>query len=148
VERPSGLLCAFSTFFFSGRVGQTSHRTVEDLLDVGFRATLVILHWVFELVPLAVLAVVARVVSEQGFRPFISLGAFVLAVLLALTLQNRLLPVRIWIGSRFTPGSSSVAGPMRSDGLLDRLLGRHATDHLRLRPREAGPSRKTRPVWE
>ena len=83
--------------------GQHAYRVVEDLLDTGFRATLVMLHWVFELVPFAVLAVVARVVSTQGFRPFLALGGFVLAVLVALTLQMLYYLSRIWMSSRFSP---------------------------------------------
>lgn len=83
--------------------GEHSYQVVDSLLDVGFRATLVMLHWIFELVPFAVLAVVARVVAVEGFGLFGALGAFIVAVLAALTLQAVYYLVRIWMSSRFTP---------------------------------------------
>src|SRR5262249_30607873 len=59
--------------------------------------------WIFELVPLAVFAVVVRVVGTQGFEPFLALGGFVVAVLLALLLQTAYYLGRLWTASRFTP---------------------------------------------
>ena len=57
------------------------------MLDTGFRLVMVMLHWIFDLVPLAVFAVVARTVGTQGIGPLLSMGGFVVSVLLALALQ-------------------------------------------------------------
>jgi DAACS family dicarboxylate/amino acid:cation (Na+ or H+) symporter len=48
---------------------------------------LVVLHWVIQLVPIGVFAIVAKVVGTEGFAPFKAMGAFILAVLTALLLQ-------------------------------------------------------------
>src|SRR5262249_18399324 len=70
------------------QAGQRGARALEDLLDTAYRCVMVMLHWLFDVVPLAVFAVVARLVGTEGVRAFASLGAFVLAVLLALALQS------------------------------------------------------------
>jgi len=56
------------------------------------------LHWIIALVPLAVLCKVAFVVGTQGFRPFVALGWFIVAVLVALALQSiyYLTQVKLW----------------------------------------------------
>jgi Na+/H+-dicarboxylate symporter len=61
--------------------------TVESLLDTIFQLVLIMLHWLFYAVPLAVFAVVSTVVAKSGFGAFASFGKFVGAVLLALLLQ-------------------------------------------------------------
>jgi Na+/H+-dicarboxylate symporter len=60
---------------------------VQDIVEVAYAALLVLLHWIIQIVPIGVFAIVARIVGTQGFGPFASLGAFVVAVLLALLLQ-------------------------------------------------------------
>lgn len=80
------------------------YRVVEQFLDVVFRCVMILLHWVFHLVPLAVFAVVARLVGEKGFAPFLQLGGFVVAVLLALALQAGFYLFRVGIGSWVRPG--------------------------------------------
>jgi len=62
-------------------------RTVEDMVSVAFGALSTLLHWVIAIIPLAVFSIVASIVAEKGFRDFAALGAFVVAVLLALLLQ-------------------------------------------------------------
>lgn len=57
-------------------------------LDTGFDLILIILHWIIALVPIAVFGKVAYVVGTQGFGPFKALAWFIVAVLLALTLQG------------------------------------------------------------
>lgn len=63
------------------------YKVIEHGLETIFRCVMVVLHWVFHLVPFAVFAVVARLVGEKGFQPFWQLGGFVLAVMLALGIQ-------------------------------------------------------------
>ncbi len=60
---------------------------VKDMVLVAYDTLLVVLHWIIELVPLGVFAVVAKVVGTEGFSPFVAMGAFVVAVVLALSLQ-------------------------------------------------------------
>jgi Na+/H+-dicarboxylate symporter len=73
-------------------------RNLGDLVDVSFRALIVMLHWIIEVIPLAVFGIVASIVAEKGFGAFRALGAFVLAVILALLLQFTyyLVQIRLW----------------------------------------------------
>jgi Na+/H+-dicarboxylate symporter len=83
--------------------GQREIRIVEDLVDVAYRAIVVILHWIIDLVPFGVFGIVASIVGTQGFQPFLALGAFIVAVLLALALQTIYYLARIHIGSWARP---------------------------------------------
>jgi Na+/H+-dicarboxylate symporter len=62
-------------------------KTVTDLVEVGYNVLLKVLHWIIQLVPIGVFAIVAKVVGTEGFGPFKAMGAFILAVLIALALQ-------------------------------------------------------------
>ncbi len=112
--------------------------SVEDLVNLGFDSLLVILHWVIDLVPIGVFAIVASIVGTQGFEPFVSLGWLVAAVLIALTLQATYYLVRIRFGSWVRPGqllvgtrdalvmafstaSSTATMPITFDCLKDRV---------------------------
>jgi len=68
-----------------------------------FEILLVMLHWVIEIIPLAVFGIVASIVGTKGFGDFIALGGFVIAVLLALTLQAVYYLVRIYFASWVRP---------------------------------------------
>jgi Na+/H+-dicarboxylate symporter len=102
---------------------------VRDLVEVAYHVLLTVLHWVIHLVPLGVLAIVAKVVGTEGFGPFTAMGAFVLAVLTALALQAAWYLVRIrlfsWVRPRavlrgmrdallmaFSTGSSTATMPV------------------------------------
>jgi len=63
----------------------------------------VILHWLFDIVPLAVFAVVARTVGKEGIGPLLSMGWFVVAVLVALFIQACFYVVRMSLGSWVRP---------------------------------------------
>jgi Na+/H+-dicarboxylate symporter len=78
-------------------------RTVEDLVHVALTSLITILHWVIDLVPLAVFGIVASIVGVKGFRDFVALGGFVIAVLLALTLQAGYYAIRVRLGSWVRP---------------------------------------------
>ncbi len=80
------------------------YKAVEHFLDTVFRCVMVMLHWVFHLVPLAVFAVVARLVGKEGFHPFVQLGGFVVAVLVALLIQAGYYLVRLRMSSWVRPG--------------------------------------------
>ena len=95
--------------------GKTGYQGVESFLDTAFQCVMVMLHWIFDLVPLAVFAVVARTVGTSGIRPLLSMGVFVVAVLLALFLQSVFYLVRLRLGSWVRPGKFLAAG---SDALM------------------------------
>lgn len=61
---------------------------VQDLVELAYGVLLVVLHWIIQLVPLGVFAIVAKVIGTEGFAPFKAMGAFLLAVMLALALQS------------------------------------------------------------
>ncbi len=78
---------------------------VEGFLDLGFQLVMVILHWIIALVPLAVFGVVAQKVGTEGVAAFRPLLWFIVAVLLALTLQAAYYLVRVRTGSWVRPGA-------------------------------------------
>jgi Na+/H+-dicarboxylate symporter len=82
---------------------QNDYQPLEKAIGTLFNIIIKILHWVIALVPLAVLGIVARTIAIQGFSPFQSLFAFILAVILALSLQAVYYMVRISIGSWVSP---------------------------------------------
>lgn len=77
------------------RVKGPAIRTVQDLVEVAYQVLLVILHWVIYIVPIGVFAIVARVIGKEGFGPFKAMGVFIIAVLLALSLQTAWYLIRI-----------------------------------------------------
>jgi Na+/H+-dicarboxylate symporter len=77
--------------------------TLAEFVDVSFRALITILHWIIEVIPLAVFGIVARIIAVEGFQAFIGLGAFVIAVLIALALQMGYYLTRIRFASWARP---------------------------------------------
>ncbi|MBC1237438.1 dicarboxylate/amino acid:cation symporter [Nostoc sp. 2RC] len=67
--------------------GKNGYQPIEDVIGILFEAVVRILNWVIALVPFAVFGIVAKTVAKEGFAPFQSLGAFIVAVLAALFLQ-------------------------------------------------------------
>jgi Na+/H+-dicarboxylate symporter len=78
-------------------------QTATDLVAMAFDVLLVMLHWVIEVIPLAVFGIVARIVAISGFAAFQSLGLFVLSVLLGLALHLTYYLLRIRFGSWCRP---------------------------------------------
>ncbi len=85
-------------------------RTVKDLVDTALEVLVTILHWIIDLVPFAVLGVVASIIGTKGFAPFHALGFFILAVLLALVLQASYYLLRVRFGTWVRPGQLLDAG--------------------------------------
>ena len=113
-------------------------KPIVDLVEVLMQAFVKILHWIIEVVPLAVFGIVASLVGEKGFAPFRALGAFVVAVIAALILQAIYYLVRIRFGSwvrpmhllrntgdalvmAFSTSSSVVTMPLTYECLRDRV---------------------------
>jgi Na+/H+-dicarboxylate symporter len=74
-----------------------------EIVGIAFDALLTMLHWIIELIPLAVFGIVARIVAREGFQPFIGLGGFVLSVLVGLSLHLAYYLLRIRFGSWCRP---------------------------------------------
>ena len=85
------------------RVRHHEINTVEDVVHVALNSLVVVLHWIIDLVPLAVFGVVASIVGVKGFSDFIALGGFVVAVLIGLSLQLTYYLVRVRLGSWVRP---------------------------------------------
>ncbi len=83
--------------------GDAKVAVAADLIEVAFRTLIKVLHWLIELIPLAVFGVVASIVGREGFGAFLGLGVFVIAVLVALSLQLTYYLVRIRFGSWVRP---------------------------------------------
>jgi Na+/H+-dicarboxylate symporter len=111
---------------------------VRELVEVAYAVLLKVLHWIIQLVPIGVFAVVAKVVGTQGFGPFKALGAFIVAVLIALALQATWYLVRIrffsWVrpldalrGMRdalvmaFSTASSTATMPVTYECLTEKV---------------------------
>lgn len=112
--------------------------TVADFVEVCFQALITILHWIIEVIPLAVFGVVAGLIGTKGFTPFEKLGGFVVAVLLALVLQTlyylAMIRLRSWVRPRvvlegmrdalvmaFSTGSSTATMPVTFDCLRHKI---------------------------
>jgi Na+/H+-dicarboxylate symporter len=111
---------------------------VQDLVEIAYEVLLTVLHWVIQLVPIGVFAIVAKVVGTEGFAPLKAMGAFIIAVLLALALQASWYLLRIrffsWVkpldvlrGMRdalvmaFSTGSSTATMPVTYACLTEKV---------------------------
>jgi Na+/H+-dicarboxylate symporter len=61
---------------------------VQDFVETAYEVLVIVLHWIIQLVPIGVFAIVAKVVGTEGFGPFKAMAAFIVAVVLALSLQG------------------------------------------------------------
>lgn len=113
-------------------------RTVEDLVHVALSSLITILHWIIDVVPLAVFGIVASIIGVKGFRDFVALGGFVVAVLIGLSLQGLYYALRIRLGSwarpldvingvrdalvmAFSTGSSTATMPVTYERLREKV---------------------------
>lgn len=74
-----------------------------NAVDIGFAITIQVLHWVIQVVPIAVMAKVAFIIGDKGYSPFKALAWFIGAVLLALALQATYYLLRVKFGSWVKP---------------------------------------------
>jgi DAACS family dicarboxylate/amino acid:cation (Na+ or H+) symporter len=113
-------------------------RTLADVVAVLLETLIVVLHWVIDVVPIAVFGLVASLIGTKGFGAFHALGAFVLAVLVALLLQCAYYLIRVktasWVSPvnlirqcrdalvmAFSTGSSTVTMPVTFECLKNRV---------------------------
>jgi Na+/H+-dicarboxylate symporter len=83
--------------------GDPRIESVKSFLEFGLQTLIVILHWLIAVLPLAVLCIVAALVGEKGFAGFGSLAWFIVAVLVALSLQMLFYLARIRANSWARP---------------------------------------------
>ena len=95
--------------------GRSDFLPIQHAVGTMFAVIIKVLTWVIALVPIAVFGIVARTIALKGFEPFKTLGALVIAVLLALFLQACYYLVRVRIGSWVSPLQFLRAG---SDALI------------------------------
>ena len=57
-------------------VKSKSIKNVQDFVEIAYEVLLIVLHWVIQLVPIGVFAIVAKVVGTEGFAPFKAMAAF------------------------------------------------------------------------
>lgn len=127
--------------------GRSAYLPLEQTITLLFEAVIRILQWVIMLVPIAVFGIVAQTIALKGFEPFKALGAFVLAVLLALSLQACFYLLRVRLGSWVGPGlflkggsdafltafstdSSTATMPVTYRGLLEKIGLRESSASL------------------
>lgn len=120
------------------RVKTKPINNVENFVEVAYEVLLIVLHWIIQLVPIGVLAIVAKVVGTEGFGPFKAMAAFIIAVLIALALQATwyLLRIRFFSWARpfdvlrgmrdalimaFSTGSSTATMPVTYACLTEKV---------------------------
>jgi Na+/H+-dicarboxylate symporter len=86
------------------KMGDRPVAKLSDIVAIAFEALIIVLHWIIDFIPLAVLGIVASIIGTQGFGAFKSLGAFIIAVLAGLTLQACYYLLRVRFGSWVRPG--------------------------------------------
>jgi Na+/H+-dicarboxylate symporter len=134
-----GVICIAVAFGIALRgVKSKPINNVQDLVEIAYSVLLTVLHWIIQLVPLGVFAIVAKVVGTEGFGPFKAMGAFIIAVLLALALQATWYLLRIrffsWVRPRnalrgmrdalvmaFSTGSSTATMPVTYACLTEKV---------------------------
>ncbi len=120
------------------RVATRPMHNITDYVEVGLDTLVVILHWIIAVVPIAVFGLVASIIGTDGFGAFQALGAFVLAVILALLIQAcyYLIRIRLWSWVRpgqllrggrdalvmaFSTSSSTITMPLTFQCLKERV---------------------------
>ncbi len=127
--------------------GKTDYLAIQQGVTTLFEAVIRILKWVIALVPIGVFGIVAQTVALKGFTPFKTLGAFIVAVLLALLLQTCYYLLRVQFGSwvkpqrflsgatdplftAFSTASSTATMPITFRALLDKVGLRESSASL------------------
>ncbi len=80
-----------------------SVKALQNVLNAIFQLMVTILKWVFELVPLAVFAVVSAIVAEKGLGSLLAMGYWVICVLVALVLMMGVYLVRLYFQAKVSP---------------------------------------------
>jgi len=87
-----------------------SVKALQHVMNAVFQLMVTILKWVFELVPLAVFAVVAATVASKGLGSLLSMGYWILSVVVALVLMMIVYLIRLMIQSKIKPAQFLKGG--------------------------------------
>lgn len=84
--------------------GRTSAATLERLVEAAYETLMVMLTWVVQTIPFAVLGVVASVVGRAGFDAFAALGSYLVVILAGLCIHGLVYyPLVAWLVGRKPP---------------------------------------------
>jgi DAACS family dicarboxylate/amino acid:cation (Na+ or H+) symporter len=78
-------------------------RNVRDAVEFAFQSMIWVLRWIIDVIPFGIFGIIASIVGTKGFSAFVPLTGFVVAVLVALTLQACWYLLRIKFGSWVSP---------------------------------------------
>ncbi len=118
--------------------GENTYAPLVAVLTMGFEVLMRVLLWVVSLVPLAVFGVVATSLAREGFELFLTLGWFIVTVLLGIACQvvwylgqlgllARMGPLRFLAGARdvmattFSTASTAATMPVTLRALTGKL---------------------------
>jgi Na+/H+-dicarboxylate symporter len=122
-----------------------SMKALQNVFNSVFQLMIAMLRWVFELVPIAVFAVVAAVVADKGLGSLLAMAYWIEAVLAALALMLLFYMIRLRIQSKISPiqflkgGSDAfvMAFSTASSAATLPVTYRCATDKLAIKPENA-----------
>lgn len=122
-----------------------SVKSLQNVLNALFQIVIIVLKWVFELVPVAVFAVVARVVGKGGFEALAKMSFWIGSVVSALVLMVIFYLIRMMITARVNPikflrgGSDAfaMAFSTASSAATLPVTYRCATEKLGIKPDNA-----------
>ncbi|MEI8281403.1 MAG: dicarboxylate/amino acid:cation symporter [Armatimonadota bacterium] len=115
--------------------------SLQNVLNAVFQMMVTVLTWVFELVPLAVFAVVAATVSDKGLGQLLAMGYWIVAVVVALLIMLVFYMIRLKIQSNVRPiqflkgGSDAfcMAFSTASSAATLPVTYRNAVENLKIR---------------
>ncbi len=97
------IILAISFGMAARRLPEGPRASASAAVSTAFNLVVIVLHWVLELVPLAVFCRVAYLLTTGGVDPFKSLAWFVFAVIGALLVQAGYYLLRVWWRSWVSP---------------------------------------------
>ena len=120
-------------------------KSFQNVFNAIFQIMITMLKWVFELVPFAVLAVVAAIVAKVGISSFLDMGYWIISVVVALALMLGFYIVRLSVSSKISPlqflkgGSDAfvMAFSTASSAATLPVTYKCATDKLGIKPENA-----------
>lgn len=84
--------------------GRVSVATLERLVEAAYETLMVVLTWVVQTIPFAVMGVVASVVGRSGFGAFAALGGYLGVILAGLCIHGLVYyPLMAWLVGRKPP---------------------------------------------
>ncbi len=122
-----------------------SVRALQNVMSALFQLMVAVLKWVFEIVPLAVFAVVSATVADKGLNSLLSMWYWVFSVVVALALMMAVYLARLAIQSKVSPihflrgagDAFAMAFSTASSAATLPITYRCATENLKIREENA-----------